>query len=168
MYEYVLSRIRFWADIAQNDEKALLEKLIKSGDKGFADSRKRCISDLKKSEKRLNELDSLFTKLYEDRVSEKISERNYNMLSAQYQQEQDELQARIDSLKAKLKEEKENVSNKEKFVALIKHYTDPKELTAPMLNALIEKIVVHEATKTEDGMREQEVEIYYRFIGKID
>ena len=67
-----------------------------------------------------------------------------------------------------LKEEKKDVSNKEKWIALIKQYTEPKELTASMLNSLIEKIVVHEAVKTEDGMREQEVEIFYRFIGKID
>ena len=42
------------------------------------------------------------------------------------------------------------------------------ELTAELLNTLIEKIVVHEAVKGEDGSREQEVEIFYRFIGKID
>ena len=33
---------------------------------------------------------------------------------------------------------------------------------APLLNALIEKIAVHEAVKHEDGIREQEVEIYYQ------
>ena len=42
------------------------------------------------------------------------------------------------------------------------------ELPAELLNTLIEKITVHEAVKGEDGSREQEVEIYYRFIGKID
>lgn len=42
------------------------------------------------------------------------------------------------------------------------------ELTAEFLNTLIEKITVNEAVKGEDGSREQEVEIYYRFIGKID
>ena len=42
------------------------------------------------------------------------------------------------------------------------------ELTAELLNTLIEKIVIHEAVKTEDGIREQEVEIFYRFVGKID
>lgn len=31
-----------------------------------------------------------------------------------------------------------------------------------------EKIVVHDAVANTDGEREQEVEIYYRFIGKID
>ena len=168
LYEYVLSRIQYWASVAQNDENTLLEKLINSSDKNLAVSRKRALSDLKKAEKRLKELDSLFTKLYEDRVADKINERNFNMLTVKYQQEQDELQERINSLNAMLKEEKEDVSNKEKWIALIKQYTDPKELTAPMLNSLIEKIVVHEAVKTEDSMREQEVEIFYRFIGKID
>ena len=36
------------------------------------------------------------------------------------------------------------------------------------LDTKIEKILVHEAVKSEDGSREQEVEIFYRFIGKID
>ena len=36
------------------------------------------------------------------------------------------------------------------------------------LKEVIEKILVHEAVKNEDGSREQEVEIFYRFIGKID
>jgi hypothetical protein len=31
-----------------------------------------------------------------------------------------------------------------------------------------EKIVIHEAAKSPDGCREQEIEIFYRFIGKID
>ena len=46
----------------------------------------------------------------------------------------------------------------------MKQYVNPVELTAELLNTLIEKITV----KGEDGSREQEVEIYYRFIGKID
>ena len=41
-------------------------------------------------------------------------------------------------------------------------------LTAPILNELIEKIVVHKATKDKDGKRIQKIEIYYRFVGKID
>ena len=48
----------------------------------------------------------------------------------------------------------------------MKQYVNPVELTAELLNTLIEKITVHEAVKGEDGSREQEVEIYYRFIAK--
>ena len=55
-----------------------------------------------------------------------------------------------------------------KWVELIKQFSSPTELTAEMLNTLIEKILVHEATKDADGNRVQEIEIIYRFVGKID
>ena len=48
-----------------------------------------------------------------------------------------------------------------------RHTTQPFAL-CKLSYTLIEKITVHEAVKGEDGSREQEVEIYYRFIGKID
>ena len=41
-------------------------------------------------------------------------------------------------------------------------------LTAELLHTLIEKILVHKTVKGEDDRRGQEVEIFYRFIGKID
>ena len=62
----------------------------------------------------------------------------------------------------------EHAADAEKWIALMKECVNPTELTAELLNTLIEKIVVHEAVKGEDGSREQEVEIFYRFIGKID
>ncbi|WP_425516308.1 DUF4368 domain-containing protein [Caldifermentibacillus hisashii] len=65
------------------------------------------------------------------------------------------------------KSEQEN-SDAEQWIALIKEYSMPTELTAPLLNTLIEKILVHGQSTAEDGNREQEVEIHYRFIGKID
>ena len=71
-------------------------------------------------------------------------------------------------LQAELSAEQQTALDAEKWIALIKQYANPTELTAELLNTLIEKIVIHEATKGEDGMREQEIEIYYRFIGKID
>ena len=64
--------------------------------------------------------------------------------------------------------ESQNAADAEKWIALMKECVNPAELTAELLNTLIEKIVVHEAVKGEDGSLEQEVEIFYRFIGKID
>lgn len=167
LYEYVLSRISYWSALANDDENKLLSYLEKSDDKAFKSSQQRAISDIKKSEKRLKELDTLFAKLYEDRLQDRINERNFNMLTAKYQQEQDELNELVEIQSAKLREEKEDISNKKKWIALIKEYTNPQELTAPLLNALIDKIVIHEAVEAEEG-KEQEVEIFYRFIGKID
>ena len=56
----------------------------------------------------------------------------------------------------------------EKWLSLVRKYTELTELTASLLNELIDKIVVHESVKDEDGSKTQEIEIFYRFIGKID
>ena len=42
------------------------------------------------------------------------------------------------------------------------------ELTAEILNTLIEKSLIHEATEGEFGGRDQEIEIISRFVGKIE
>lgn len=62
----------------------------------------------------------------------------------------------------------QKVGNAERIREKKKKYSVPKELTAPLLNAMIEKILIHEATTNEENERIQEIEIYYRFIGKVD
>ena len=56
----------------------------------------------------------------------------------------------------------------DKFVNLIKKYTVIDQLDAAILNELIDKIVVHHKEIAEDGRVFQQVEIYYRFIGKLE
>ena len=75
---------------------------------------------------------------------------------------------KIERLQAELATEQQTVVNIDQWIGLIQQYAHPEELTAEMLNALIEKIVVHEKTIGGDGEKEQTVDIYYRFVGKID
>ena len=90
------------------------------------------------------------------------------MLSQKYQQEQEEQEQRIEALTAQLASEKEQEDGIGKWVDLIKQFSNPSELSAELLNTLIEKILVHESVKEADGSRTQEIEIIYRFVGKID
>ena len=90
------------------------------------------------------------------------------MLTAKYQTEQSELAEKVDALTTELDTVKQTESDARKWIDLIQQYANPSELTAPLLNTLIEKIVVHQSVKGEDGEQEQEIEIFYRFIGKID
>ena len=106
--------------------------------------------------------------MYEDWAAGRITEYNFNMLSQRYQTEQQELAEKIERLNADLAAEQQSAVDAEKWVNLIKQYVNPSELTAELLNALIEKIVVHEAVKGEGNTRTQEIEIYYRFIGKVE
>lgn len=168
LYAYVLSRLQYWFKEVQQDGNQILQQILKSSDSERNSARKKAASELKKAQKRQSEIDTLFSRMYEDRVTGKITERNFSMLSDKYQTEQETLAQTIDSLQQQLAQDTQESANVEKWIALIKQYASPVELTAEMLNALIEKILVHEAVKDEDGNRVQEVEIYYRFIGKID
>lgn len=168
LYAYVLSRLQYWSQQAQQDEDKLLKRLLNASDKERSSAREKQASELKKAEKRKAEVDGLFAKMYEDWAAGRITEYNFNMLSEKYQGEQKELDEKIQQLHEAMEAVAQTAVDAEKWVGLMRQYVNPTELTAELLNTLIEKIFVHEAVKGEDGSREQEVEIFYRFIGKID
>ena len=167
LYHYVLTRIQELWRQAQLDEKELLHRLLKGSEQELAANAKRQSAELTRAEKRRTEVDRKFAKLYEDWSDGRITEYNFNMMSQKYQTEQQELTEKIERLTAELESEKQTTVDAETWISLLKQYANPTELTAELLNTLIEKIVIHEAT-TVDGMREQNIDIYYRQIGKIE
>lgn len=168
LYTYVLLRVQYWTKAVREDEEKLLGSILKARNKERATAMKKHTAELAKAEKRKTEVDRLFAKMYEDRVSERITEYNFNMLSQKYQMEQLELDEKIQKLKAALSESKQSVEDARKWIEIVKQYSEPTELTAELLNNMIDRIVVHEAVKYNNGFREQKIEIYYRFVGKID
>lgn len=55
----------------------------------------------------------------------------------------------------------------QQFLRNVRKYTDPQELTAEILNDLVDKIVVHAPDKSS-GHRKQKIEIYYKAAGIIN
>ncbi len=53
------------------------------------------------------------------------------------------------------------------FLSLIRNYQGLKGLDATVINALIDKILVSEREKLADGTVQQEIKIYYEFIGFV-
>lgn len=160
--------MQFWIKAVHQNEKAIAARLLKPSNSGQEAKHRRAAAEKKRAEKRLAELDSLIARIYEDRTAEVMTARNFSMLSQKYQQEQDEQETKIQTLTARLDESRQQTEGVEKWIDLLRQFSSPTELTAELLNALVEKILVHEATKDEDGSRVQEVEIFYRFVGKID
>ena len=168
LYEAVLERLQYWARAVRQDEEQVLRKIQRAGNAERIRAKKKAVSALKRAENRQKEVDKLFLKMYEDRASEKITERNFAMLSGKYQQEQIELEEQIESLREEIRKMEQEMIGAEKWIDLIKENAVPKELTATLLNTMIEKILIHASEIDENGERTQEIEIYYRFIGKID
>ena len=55
----------------------------------------------------------------------------------------------------------------QQFLSIPKRYTDFSQLTTPMINEFVDKILVHAPEKI-DGERTMEIEIYLKFIGKFE
>lgn len=129
-----------------------------------AKSHKRRIA---KEQKRVAELNTIIKKLYEDSVIGKLTDKRFELLSADYEREQAELEQSIEALQAELNSFNADSVKADKFIELVRKYTDFSELTPTMIHEFIEKIVVHEADKSS-GERQQQVDIYLNFIGKFD
>lgn len=127
----------------------------------------RCRRELKKADKRMEELTKILNKLYEDVALEKISEERYQAMAPKYEREQAELRGKREALSAEIARNDELYNNIQQFIPLVWKYTDLQELTPYVLNELIEKIVVHEKVIGTDGVKTQQVDIYYKFIGLI-
>ena len=146
----------------------MLKKLVDNDAKNHDVTMRNRAAELTKAKKRKAEVDRLFAKMYEDWVNERITEYNFNMMSERYQNEQQELDEKIRTLEAELLTEKKATDNAEKWIAVLKQYSNPTELTAELLNTLVEKILIHETEENSFGETELVIDIIYRFVGKID
>ncbi len=123
---------------------------------------------LAKVDKRLAELTKILNKLYEDVALGKLSEERYQAMAPTYEQEQRSLSETRMQLEQEIFQSNEAHDNFEKYLTLIRKYTDVEELNAYILNELIEKIVVHEKVVDEDGNKSQQIDIYYKYVGNIN
>ena len=122
---------------------------------------------LSREQKRISELNTLIKKIYEDNVNGKLSDKRFEMLLADYETEQSELELSVNTLEKALNDYQENADNVDKFIELVHRYTDFTELTTPMIHEFVDKIVVHEADKST-GDRIQQIDIYLKYVGKLD
>ena len=115
-------------------------------------------------ERRIDELDRLFKKVYEDYANQRLSEARYEMLSGDYETEQAELRERLETLTAEIEQQEEQAENIDKFIAKVKKYLEMTELTPAILNDLVKAVYVHKSKKV-DGKRVVDVDISYDFVG---
>lgn len=118
------------------------------------------------SERRIKELDRIIQRMYEDNINGKISDERFTKMSQAYEQEQATLTVRVDALRKELSAAKAQSDNTERFMRLVKKYTEITELTPEIVRTFIEKIIVHEKEKV-NGKNRQKVEIIYNCVGVI-
>ena len=81
-----------------------------------------------------------------------------------YEADQEQPKQDIEALTAEVSEADTEATNVAKLIAVTKKYTHIDNLTPEVLNAFVDKIVVHERKK-KGGKRTQKIDIYYSYVG---
>ena len=166
LYDAVLEDIRIHAHNALENDQKMMTEIVSKLNSDLSDDTARAEKEIRKAKTRLLELDKLYAALYEDKVKGEVTDRNYRQLAAAYEKEQSELEKCIAENENVLQSAKSSSATADNFIELIKEYAEIEELTSSILHTLIEKIVVHTAV-VENGVKTQEIEIFYKFVGKV-
>ena len=163
----LLETIRSASAYAISNEAEFVQKVRAASEVQQAKAAKELKRKLNKDRRRCEELDTIIKKLYESYAVGRIGEERFDTLLAGYEQERTALRQSVTEAESALASFEQDTANVERFLALAKKYTDFSELTTPMINEFVDRIIVHAPEKV-DGDRTQEVDIYLKFIGRFD
>lgn len=117
---------------------------------------------------RIQELERLMCRIYEDMILEKIPSSRYEILNSQYETEQRALSKEIENLELVISRYENETDRARKFISLISRYENFDELTNTMINEFVEKIIIHERDRKGSQTSKQKIEIYFNFIGNYE
>ena len=167
VHEVVLADIQKHAGQALADRKAMVTEIAERLNLQLSADKEQQKKELRQCKQRVSEIENLYAKLYEDLTRELLTEKRFQMLSARYDSEQEELTAKIKELEKSAIADKEQLSSIEQFAEQISGYAGITELNFKIINQLIEKILVSEPVEV-DGQKIQRLTIHYKFIGALE
>ena len=166
LYNIVLDQIRSYAKQALADEDDVISKLQENCNAEQENERDIIMRSIAEDTERINAIERIISRLYEDMVTEKISEDNFNALLSKSQSEQSTLKNRVALNTERINEKRQEIEDNSHWINLIKEYSDIEELDALTLNRLIKKIVIHE--DIDEEIIRQTVEIHFNFKDNAD
>ena len=123
---------------------------------------------LTESQNRLQELERLMCRIYEDMILNKIPNNRYEILNNQYETEQLTLSKEIRDLELVISRYEMETDKARKFISLISRYENFDNLTNTMINEFVKKIIIHERDRKGSQTSKQKIEIYFNFIGNYE
>ena len=165
--ELVLTDIREKARFVECDGERLAEQISRMKEK---ESRSRVISyeqELKAAAARMAELERLMQNLYEDKCTGTIPQTVFQTLMRKYETERAEKAAAIPELEQKVRAQLENRQDANRWMEVIRRYTEITALDESILFELVDRIEVGEARKV-NGQRICDVKVVYRYVGSVD
>ncbi|MCL2071909.1 MAG: DUF4368 domain-containing protein, partial [Oscillospiraceae bacterium] len=122
-------------------------------------------NEFEKSKIKLNELDTVFRKLYSDNALGRLSDEQFLTLTAGYDNEKAALSRRLDELENSINSNTDRKNDIAKFVRLVGKYSDIQELDYEVLHEFIDRILIHDLDREA---KTRKIEIFYSFVGRVN
>ena len=98
----------------------------------------------------------------------KLSDERYARMIADYEKEQKELLAAVESDEQTVRDMEQERIDLHQFLNAMRECTDLKELTPTLVNTLIKRIEVHNSSVDENGVKHVPVDIHFTAVGIIN
>ena len=125
-------------------KKEFTERVREASDQNQEKTVKECKQKINKAQKRHKELDGLVKSCTRATPRARYPTKHFTRLLAEYDEEQTGLETSIAEWQRQIESWNADKLKTDQFIQLVKRYTDFSELTTPMLNEFIEKVIVHE------------------------
>ena len=117
---------------------------------------------------RLEQIDKVLNKLYEDNALGTIPQDRYEQMSQKYSEEYYALKAELATLQEQLSAYENAGGRAQKFLKLTERHAAFTDLTPTILNEFISRIEVHERDQKRARYAIQHISIYFNYIGKFE
>lgn len=155
------------ADFVTCHESFFLQMIGKRQSAGKDQNIRSVKSDIAAGKHRIDEIDRLIAKLYEDNFAGKLSDERYSRMAAKYEKEQAELLQSVSTKEKELAElERESVDIR-LLLAGLREYSSMETLTPEVVNKIIKRIEVHNSEML-NGHKRVGIDIYFTGVGLVD
>lgn len=164
--QILLDGIQAITAFARENEDEFVELVSSRSRAAVEKSIREAKHEQEQAQARIHKLDGVIQRLYEDNVEGKISEERFAKMAASYEEEQASLKKRIRELSGVIMQDCECTDGAERFLTLVRKYTDIQSLDAALVREFIEKAYVYHK-ETVDGKKVQRVRIIWNCIGEF-
>ena len=164
LQKIVLEAVSALSDFVRSYESVFLFLAAKQS----SADRTQAIRDLKSAveagRQRIDELDRLISRIYEDNLNGRLSDERYQRMLARYEKEQHDLMSFVADSETSLHNLERERTDMRMLLEGLRKFTQVRELTPEIVNTLIERIEVHNSDRSSGKLKVQ-VDIYFTAVG---
>ena len=150
------------ADFVRCYESVFLYLLAKNSNVARQSEVQKLKQSLATGERRIRMIDKAIEALFEANISGKVSDERFVKMTDNYEKEQKELLELVADGNKKLQDAEQNKVDLKLLMKALRDYTDIRQLTPEIVNALIRRIEVHSKDKKTKKVK---VDIYLTAVG---